>query len=305
LPLFLLGLARPVWRWPALAVILLGYWAAFALYPLPAADFDYQSVGVPADWPHLYSGFAAHWNKNSNLAWAFDTWFLNLLPREKAFTHNGGGYATLSFIPTLGTMILGLIAGDWLRRASASGSSANVVRAARVQTPGSTQPTTEASQAGRLRHDADSSAESASDTSHGRVVGQLMLAGIVCLAAGYAADYFGVCPRVKRIWTPAWTLFSGGWCFLLMAAFYSTLDAVGLRAWAFPLRVIGMNSIAAYCIAHLIGGFIIASWKTHLGQHVFETLGSSFEPLVKGGAVLAVYWLILLWMYRRRIFLRI
>ena len=28
---------------------------------------------------------------------------------------NGGGYATLSFIPTLGTMILGLIAGGVLR----------------------------------------------------------------------------------------------------------------------------------------------------------------------------------------------
>ena len=61
------------------------------------------------------TGFAAHWNKNTNLAWAFDTWFLNLFPREKPFVYNGGGYATLSFIPTLGTMILGLIAGGVLR----------------------------------------------------------------------------------------------------------------------------------------------------------------------------------------------
>ena len=61
------------------------------------------------------TGFAAHWNKNSNLAWAFDTWFLNLFPREKPFAFNRGGYATLSFIPTLGTMILGLIAGGVLR----------------------------------------------------------------------------------------------------------------------------------------------------------------------------------------------
>ena len=57
------------------------------------------------------TGFAAHWNKNSNLAWAFDTWFLNLFPRHEPFAFNAGGYATLSFIPTLGTMILGLIAG--------------------------------------------------------------------------------------------------------------------------------------------------------------------------------------------------
>jgi len=49
----------------------------------------------------------AHWNKNSNLAWAFDTWFLNLFRVKKPFAYNGGGYATLSFIPTLATMMLG------------------------------------------------------------------------------------------------------------------------------------------------------------------------------------------------------
>ena len=63
--------------------ILVGFWAAFVLYPLPAPGFDYTQVGVPADWPHLYSGFLAHFNKNSNLAWAFDVWFLNLFPRER------------------------------------------------------------------------------------------------------------------------------------------------------------------------------------------------------------------------------
>ena len=46
--------------------------------------FDYQAVGVPADWTHHYSGLAAHWNKNSNLGQAFDVWFLNLLPRAVA-----------------------------------------------------------------------------------------------------------------------------------------------------------------------------------------------------------------------------
>jgi predicted acyltransferase len=57
----------------------------------------------------------AHWNKNANLGNAFDQWFLNLFPRTTPFVDNEGGYLTLSFIPTLGTMILGLIAGRWLR----------------------------------------------------------------------------------------------------------------------------------------------------------------------------------------------
>jgi predicted acyltransferase len=257
--LFLLGLTRPRWWWLALAVILVGYWAAFALYPLPGPDFDYGSAGVAVDWPHHYSGFAAHWNKNTNLAWAFDRWFLNLFPCEEPFLFNKGGYATLSFIPTLGTMILGLIAGGWLRGGGPAWGK----------------------------------------------VGRLVLAGLGCLAVGLAADYFGICPSVKRIWTPAWTLVSGGWCFLILAAFYVVIDLFGLRAWSFPLRVIGMNSIAAYCMTHLFNNFIVGSFKTHLGPDVFRTWGPAYETLAAGAAVLAVYWLILFWMYRRRVFLKI
>ena len=96
-------------------LILVGFWGAFALYPLPGPDFDYTQVGVPANWPHLYTGFLAHFNKNSNLSWAFDVWFLNLFPREAPFRFNEGGWSTLSFIPTLATMQLGMWAGRWLQ----------------------------------------------------------------------------------------------------------------------------------------------------------------------------------------------
>src|SRR5207253_5998575 len=75
--LFLLGWRPARDQWIALGLILAGYWAAFALYPTPPASFDYAAVGVPNDWPQLMTGFAAHWNKNSNFAWSFDTWFLN------------------------------------------------------------------------------------------------------------------------------------------------------------------------------------------------------------------------------------
>ena len=101
--------------------ILVGFWAAFALYPAPPASFDYASVGVPAGWPHLYTGFLAHFNMNSNLAWAFDTWFLNLFPRQSPFLFNEGGWSTLSFIPTLATMMLGTWAGAWLKGPQTSG----------------------------------------------------------------------------------------------------------------------------------------------------------------------------------------
>jgi len=257
--LFVLGF-RPVRdQWIALVLILVGYWAAFALYPLPSPGFEYASVGVPSDWPHLMTGFAAHWNKNSNLAWAFDTWFLNLFPCKKPFHFNGGGYATLSFIPTLGTMILGLIAGGVLR--------------------------SERTAASKLTW--------------------LATAGVIGLLLGSALGDLGICPVVKRIWTPSWTIYSGGWCFLLLAAFYVMIDMFGWRGWAFPLVVIGMNSIGAYCMSHLFNGFIEQNLYTHLGRESFKILGAEYEPLLHGAAVLLVLWLLLYWMYRRKLFLRI
>ena len=110
---------------------------------------------------------------------------------------------------------------------------------------------------------------------------------------------------VKRIWTPSWVLFSGGWCFLLLAGFYTVIDIWGVRRWAFPLVVIGMNSIAAYCIAHLFEGLIGSSLDTHLGTDVSKAFGQAYQPLVHGALVLFMMWLLLFWMYRRKIFLRI
>jgi predicted acyltransferase len=134
---------------------------------------------------------------------------------------------------------------------------------------------------------------------------KLSAAGLVCLVLGAGLDYFGLCPSVKRIWTPAWTLYSGGWCFLLVTGFYWLIDVQNFRTWAFPLKVIGMNSIAAYLIAHLFDHFIEKSLHTHLGSKLFQILGSPLEPLLLGLAILLCYWLILLWMYQRKIFLRI
>ena len=256
--LFLLGFRPPRWAWIALGVVLGGYWLAWALYPVPGPGFDWQSVGVPANWTHHYTGFAAHWNKNANLGNAFDQWFLNLFPRSQPFVFNSGGYLTLSFIPTLGTMILGLVAGRWLR------ASAPAIPMKR-----------------------------------------LLMAGAIGIASGLLLHFTGICPVVKRIWTPSWTLFSGGACFLLTAAFSWVIDVKGYRKWAFPLVVIGVNSIAAYMIAHLFERFMFSSFRIHLGPNAFKILGPGLEPLLLGMAVLLSYWLILFWMYRRKLFLKI
>lgn len=112
--LFLLAFAKPWMQWLAAMAILVGYWAAFATYPLPPSTFDWAAVGVADNW-QLLTGFARHWEKGVNFAANFDLWFLNLFPRKTPFKFNGGGYQTLNFVPSLATMIFGLIAGRLLR----------------------------------------------------------------------------------------------------------------------------------------------------------------------------------------------
>ena len=213
-------------------------------------------MGVPADWHHNLPGFALE--QNSNLRRAVDVWFLNLFRRASRFLYNDGGYLTLSCIPTLGTMLLGLLAGEWFR-----------------------------SSAPKLP------------------VKRFWIVGAALVAAGLLLHFTGVCPIVKRIWTPSWTLFSGGICFFFLAAFSWMIDLRGYRRWAFPLVVVGMNSIAAYLVAHLWENFIISSLHIHLGFQVFRIFGTGLEPFLLGVTVMLIYWFILFWMYRKKLYLRI
>ena len=257
--LFLLAFASLRTQVIVFTAILAAFWAAFVVYPLPGAGFDYPSVGVPADWPHLYTGFLAHFNKNSNLSWAFDVWFLNLFPRESPFLYNPGGWSTLSFIPTLATMMLGLWSGMWLK-----------------------------------------STRGASEKLKG-----LLVAGVALTIAGLLFQWLHIVPIVKRIWTSSYTLYSGGLTVLMLAGFYALMEWRGWKRWAFPLLVIGANSIAIYVMSWTMEHFVSEALVRHLGAAPFEVFGPPFVPVLRGAGVLVVFWLILYWMYRRKIFLRI
>lgn len=255
---FLLAFTRPRTQWLAAFGILFAYWLMFALHPLPPADFNWQSVGVPGDWPHL-TGFAAHWDKNANFAATFDRWFLNLFARKEPFVFSRGGYQTLNFVPSLATMIFGLLAGRLLQ--------SNLAISAKLK--------------------------------------RLVLFGVAGIVVGQAIALPGLCPIVKRIWTPSWAIFSGGGVVLLLAGFVALVEWRRWKRWAFPFVVVGLNPITLYCMWQLMSGFIRDNVRRHFGQHVFESLGAGYAPVLERLAVLLVLWLVLLWMYRRKIFVRI
>ena len=254
----------------SVGVILFGYWLAFVCYPAPGAEFPYEKFGVPSTWTEHYQGIASHFNKNSNLAWDVDRWWMNLFPRPKPFEFSGGGYCTLSFIPTLGTMLLGLIAGKVLLSDGANGRKQSMLWGAAAVCVVSA-----------LAIDAMGLCPIVKKIwtstwalwSGGLCFVWLAMLNLVCDIGGY-----------KR-----W-----GFPFLVIGA--NSIVAY-VMSWTVKEPITqAIERHFGYFIDKL-NGFVADSLQ--LGNP------EALKKLILGVLTLGVLWLILLWMYRKRIFLKI
>lgn len=123
---------------------------------------------------------------------------------------------------------------------------------------------------------------------------RLFLFGAAMLAGAWLLAWAGI-PVIKRIWTPSMVLLSGGWSVLLLALLYYIMDIRSLKRWAFPLRVMGLNAIAAY----FIGEYFNFSGLTGRMLYGFQQWlpGGWYPALLAAGNALLLYWL--LWMLWR------
>jgi predicted acyltransferase len=127
----------------------------------------------------------------------------------------------------------------------------------------------------------------------------LVAMGLACLGLGtlWARDF----PVIKILWTSTYVLIAGGWSLLLLALFYTIIDVVGLRAWAFFFVVIGVNAITIYIASRIVPFDEIA--RFFLGG--VARFSGSFGPAVVPIGTLVLQWLFLLHLYRNKIFLRV
>lgn len=130
--------------------------------------------------------------------------------------------------------------------------------------------------------------------------GLLATVGVVCLALGWLLDI--VIPVNKALWTSSFVLVTSGWSMILLAVFYVLVDILKWQKAAFFFVVIGTNAIIIYLASSLV------DWK-YTSLSVFgglvSTLPEHVQPLVSVVGLLIVQWLVLYWMYRRNIFIRI
>ncbi|MGH9662243.1 MAG: acyltransferase family protein [Bryobacteraceae bacterium] len=129
------------------------------------------------------------------------------------------------------------------------------------------------------------------------------------ILAGWAAGSFAAglllslwIPDVKRLWTASFALYSTGWVLLMLLAFYWLFDVRGWKRLAFPLVVVGMNSIFIYSIHIVLQSWLNRSLGVFTGR--FEWIGAA-APVAQATALTALMWSLCWWLYRRRVFLKL
>ncbi len=125
----------------------------------------------------------------------------------------------------------------------------------------------------------------------------IALVGVSSVALGWALN--PIIPIIMKIWTTSYGLATAGWACLMFLFFYWVIDVRGHRKWAFPFVMFGMNAVAIYMSQSIV------PWRKIV--EIFTTpmkpaLGS-FELLLEAILVLGIEWLVLYWMYKRKIFL--
>ena len=130
----------------------------------------------------------------------------------------------------------------------------------------------------------------------------LLIAGVIGVALGALLGIWF--PLIKKIWTPSFAIYSSGLVAILLAVFYWLIDVVKWKGWAFPLVVVGMNSIAAYCMGGLFGGWFRSLTGTWISPLELE-LGKVWFPVFQRCLFAICAWCVLYWLYRRRIFFRL
>lgn len=124
-------------------------------------------------------------------------------------------------------------------------------------------------------------------------------------------------PFNKPVWTPSYILFTAGTASIVLGFFYYLIDMKNLKTWAYPLIVFGSNAIIAYTAPVLVKMWILNEWQIFdangnsqtLQQWFLNSLTSKYGLITGGwfytlGYILA-WWIILWWLYRKKIFLKV
>jgi predicted acyltransferase len=125
--------------------------------------------------------------------------------------------------------------------------------------------------------------------------------GVALVAAGYL---WGLqFPVIKKIWTSSYVLVAGGYSLLLLGVFYLILDVWKVQKWALPFVWIGMNPITLYMARNVVDFNGLAN--RFVGGELQTLWGKEVGYLLVTAVSLALSFLLVRFLYQRKIFLRV
>ncbi len=128
----------------------------------------------------------------------------------------------------------------------------------------------------------------------------ILIAGIVFIVG--AVVFSSVIPIIKKMWTPTFVMVTVGIGLILLSFFYWVIDVKNYRKWAFPFRVIGLNSITIYLGQKIIKFGIIRDF-------FFDGFAAKFPKeigdLILSCSYVLVCWIFLWFLYKKKIFLKV
>jgi predicted acyltransferase len=131
----------------------------------------------------------------------------------------------------------------------------------------------------------------------------LIVAGVICLIAGYSLD--PVIPIIKRICTSSFIFASGGWCLLALAFSYWLIDIKGTGKWPRFFAIVGMNPLFIYMFAQVGGSALLYRISMPISHFMLSWAGERSVLIVNGMLTWGLLWYICYWLYKRKIFIRI
>ena len=130
----------------------------------------------------------------------------------------------------------------------------------------------------------------------------LYMLGAAAVFLGLGLLWNKVFPINKALWTSSFVLVVAAYSLALFALFYWIIDVKGWRKWTTFFTVVGLNSITIYMLQRIVNMVAVRDF-------FFKGLGSLF-PEPTGKVVLdigyvAVCWLLLYFLYKKKVFLKV
>ena len=149
---------------------------------------------------------------------------------------------------------------------------------------------------------------------HGDNAQRMAVLGALLIILGWVWGF--VFPINKQLWTSSYVLFTGGIATITLATMIWIVDVKGIKTWTKPFVIFGANAIFLYAASGIWAKILLKirfelDGKMISGYgYLYQTVFQPFAGDLNGSFLFALFhvfmfWLILAWMYRKKIFIKI